>query len=149
MADLVLDGHEYDLAQAATFTLDEWQDFYDISHLTPDQLEDMEGQFHPGATKAMLVLTILRVRTDVTKREVLERVGQLTMEDLAALMVDAEDDADPPTGSQNGTGVPDGISGGAGTDGSTGDPAKSATPGFSGPLLSATSSVSDPSTSAE
>ena len=63
VADLVLDGHEYDLAQAATFTLDEWQDFYDISHLTPDQLEDMEGQFHPGATKAMLVLTILRART--------------------------------------------------------------------------------------
>ena len=149
MPSVRINGEEYPLIEADDYDLDEWKVFYSESGITAREYDDLGEGFHPGATKAAIVVSIARAKPELKLREISEVVGKLKLSDLGEAFVEEEeeDDAVPPTGESE-TDEPDGSSGVTGNDGSeTEDSPEPATPEDIGVPASDTTSGSDRLTS--
>jgi hypothetical protein len=141
-----IDGVEYDWPEVESLTLDEAVILYDHSGLTLDQIPDLKGTFHPGFIKGMLHIAVVRVRPDVPRREIEERLGTLKLGEMDEVFASmGEDDESPEEDSATKSGESSLSSGEAGTAASESIPAP-AIPEDSGEQGSAIGSDSDRAT---
>jgi hypothetical protein len=143
-AKIKIDGREYEFPQYDSLSLDEHQVIYEIAGLTVDQVGQFKDDtFHPGFIKAMVVIAVMRSDLKVSRSEVAERIGKITLPDLNDIFQQAGDDVGPPVKE---TDVLPEASGGNGMDGLTTSLAP-VRPGSSGTRTSDITSTSGPETS--
>jgi hypothetical protein len=119
-----IDGVEYDWPEVESLTLDEAVILYDHSGLTLDQIPDLKGTFHPGFIKGMLHIAVVRVRPDVPRREIEERLGKLKLGEMDEVFESmGDEDESPEEGSAPKSGESSLSSGKSGTAASESSPA--------------------------
>ena len=144
MAQITVNGRQYELVPLDDLTLDEAMVVWDYTRMSLDQVPEIEG-FHPGLIKALLHISVARGEPGESSRAIKEAVGAIKVAELNSVFMEiSEEIPDPPPAP-----APPSPPGGSGAaSSSTGAPVPElSAPNGSGSPGSATGATSVPVTS--
>jgi hypothetical protein len=141
MAEIHLNGRDYQLVTVDQLTLDEAITLWDYTRMGLDEIADLEG-FHPGVIAALIHVSVQRGEPQVPAREIRRTVGGIQVADLEAVFMDASEEVEqvPPTSAAGPSSPSDGS--GGDSDQSSGPVPADSPPGSSGSPGSATGATS-------
>lgn len=91
MAQITVNGRNYELVTLDELTLDEAIVVWEYAKISLDQIADLEG-FHPGLVAALIHISVARGEPGETARTIRQTVGQIKVADLQSVFIDMSEE---------------------------------------------------------